>query len=88
MASNVIATLMTYTGSPGVLSQITPTGDGNGLSVSMRDFELDPLSALLGLNANSVGTRSFTLCLQLAADAPDSLMGLTWLGTFTFTLHQ
>lgn len=56
---------------------------------SVRDLEVQGgIASLPGLFANGGNTRSFGACIKFDADAPNSLQGKNWLGTFTFTLNQ
>ena len=57
--------------------------------ISVLDFENQGgVSGLDGLFANGGNSHSFGGCLKLSSAAPESIMGQTWLGTFSFTLHQ
>jgi len=95
MASEIIATTMTYGAGNDLLPLIDGGLDGHA-GKSMRDLELlnggSGITGQAGLFAappfGPDGTRAFVMCLQLHPDAPNSLQGQTWLGTVTFTLHQ
>lgn len=57
--------------------------------ISVLDFENQGgLAGLPGLLANGGNSRSFGACLQLSPAAPETVMGRTWLGTFSFSLQQ
>ena len=70
-----------------LLPSIANTDGRPGISV--LDLENQSgISGLDGLFANGGNSHSFGACLELSAVAPESVMGQTWLGTFTFVLHQ
>ncbi len=91
LAREVIITSLSYDGFS-ILGSVNGAGDGHA-DQSVRDLELQGgISGLSGLDPpppfGTDGTKSFHMCLQLHADSPDALQGLTWLGTFSFTLQQ